>query len=75
MQAKHLLASKGVEFREISVDGDPELRMDMMRKSGQRTVPQIWIGDKHIGGCDDLWALERSGELDLILASTSAVEA
>ena len=67
IQAKQLLISKGVEFREIAVDNNPDLRMEMMQLSGQRTVPQIWIGQKHIGGCDDLYALERSGQLDNIL--------
>lgn len=66
-QAKQLLASKGVKYREIPVDNDPELRLEMMNLSGRRTVPQIWIGDAHVGGCDDLWVLERSGGLDSLL--------
>ncbi|GAA3929332.1 glutaredoxin 3 [Litoribacillus peritrichatus] len=68
-RAKHLLASKSVEFKELIVDGDPELRREMMVKSQQRTVPQIWIGEQHIGGCDDLYALERSDKLDELLSS------
>ena len=68
VQAKQLLDQKRVQYREISVDGDAGLRAEMMQKSGQRTVPQIWVGETHVGGCDDLWALERSGRLDKLLA-------
>ena len=50
------------------MDQQPELRREMMEKSGQRTVPQIWVGDHHVGGCDELFALERKGELDRLLA-------
>lgn len=67
--AKRLLASKGASFREISVVGEPELRQEMMTRSGRFTVPQIFIGGEHVGGCDDLYALERSGKLDPMLAS------
>ena len=70
IQAKRLLSSKGIAYREIPVDGDPELRVEMMNLSGRRTVPQIWIGESHIGGCDELYALERSGQLDAMLAGT-----
>ncbi|PWB37696.1 glutaredoxin 3 [Pseudomonas sp. NDM] len=66
-RAKHLLASKGVAFEEIKVDGKPQLRAEMTQKSGRTSVPQIWIGAKHIGGCDDLYALERAGKLDALL--------
>ncbi|WP_332765557.1 glutaredoxin 3 [Pseudomonas koreensis] len=66
-RAKHLLASKGVAFEEIKVDGKPQLRAEMTRKAGRTSVPQIWIGEKHIGGCDDLYALERAGKLDALL--------
>lgn len=66
-RAKHLLASKGVAFEEIKVDGKPQLRAEMTKKSGRTSVPQIWIGSKHIGGCDDLYALERAGKLDALL--------
>jgi glutaredoxin 3 len=69
VRAKSLLKSKGVPFQEFDVNSDPELRQDMMRKSGRRTVPQIWIGDKHIGGCDELQALERNHKLDKLLFS------
>lgn len=67
IRAKHLLTSKGVTFEEIPVDHNPELRDEMSRKSGQWTVPQIWIGETHVGGCDDLYALERRGRLDQLL--------
>lgn len=63
-----LLDSKKVGYREIAVDGKSELRQEMMQKSGRRTVPQIWIQEQHIGGCDDLFALEHSGKLDQLLS-------
>ncbi len=68
-RAKSLLGSKGVEFTEIKVDGDRAIRQEMMAKSGRHTVPQIWIGDTHVGGCDDLFALEHQGKLDKLLSS------
>jgi len=75
-RAKALLKSMGAAWHEIHVDHDPEKRMEMVERSGRRTVPQIWIGDRHIGGFDDLYALKRSGELDGLLnagdASTAA---
>lgn len=67
IRAKQLLDARGVEYVELSVDGDRELRQEMMDKSGRHTVPQIWIGEKHVGGCDDLMALQRSGALDELL--------
>ena len=68
IRAKHILKSKGVEaIEEIRVDMDPQERMRMMEITGRRTVPQIFIGEKHVGGCDDLYALERAGELDPLL--------
>jgi glutaredoxin 3 len=68
--AKRLLTSKGVAYREIDVGRAPALREEMRVKSGGRnTVPQIWIGDTHVGGCDDLYALDRSGGLDPLLAA------
>lgn len=66
-RAKSLLASKGVRFEEIAVDFDPEKRTEMMQKSGSYTVPQIWIGETHVGGCDELFSLEREGLLDNLL--------
>jgi len=67
IRAKQLLAKKGVAFEEIRVDGQPELRAEMTRKAKRTSVPQIWIGDTHVGGCDDLYALERAGRLDALL--------
>lgn len=68
LRAKHLLKTKGRTFTEINVSGKPDLRLEMERRSGGHTVPQIWIGDVHVGGCDELYALERQGKLDALLA-------
>ncbi|WP_226703587.1 glutaredoxin 3 [Microbulbifer elongatus] len=68
VRAKYLLDNKNVPYTEISVDGDRALRAEMTAKAGRHTVPQIWIGDHHVGGCDELMAIERSGELDKLLA-------
>ncbi|OWJ76948.1 MULTISPECIES: glutaredoxin 3 [Haematobacter] len=66
--AKRLLAKKGVAYREIDVSRDPDLRSAMTRRAGGRhTVPQIFIGDVHVGGSDDLHALEAAGRLDPLL--------
>lgn len=65
--AKRLLSSKGVAFTEIDIQGKPELRAEMIQKSGQFTVPQIWIGEAHIGGFDEMYALEQRGKLDPML--------
>ena len=67
IRAKGLLNSKGISFNEIAVDGDRALREGMARRAGRSSVPQIWIGEQHIGGCDELYALERSGRLDSLL--------
>jgi glutaredoxin 3 len=68
--AKQLLRQKGADFEEIDVSGRSDIRETLREKTGGRsTVPQIWIGDKHVGGCDDLLALERAGGLDALLAS------
>ena len=67
VRAKMLLDSKKVEYQEIAVDYDVEQRQTMQRLSGQRTVPQIWIRDQHVGGCDELYQLEREGALDTLL--------
>ena len=67
-RAKHLLRSKGAKFTEIEVMGNAKARQEAISRSGQSTVPQIWVGDKHVGGCDDLYALERSGQLDKLLS-------
>ncbi len=67
--AKALLAKKGVAFDEVKVDGDRAARQAMSARAGGRTsVPQIFIGDRHVGGCDDLYALNAAGELDPLLA-------
>ncbi len=68
VRAKALLKKKGVDYREINVERDESLRDAMMARSGGRqSVPQIFIGDRHVGGCDDLYALERQGGLDSLL--------
>ncbi|MBV9997238.1 MAG: glutaredoxin 3 [Caulobacteraceae bacterium] len=64
-----LLKRKGVPFTEIEAGMDPEKRQEMMRRSGRSTFPQIFIGERHIGGCDDMMALEHAGELDALLAA------
>ena len=61
------MSKKGIQFREIDVDDDPKLREEMIARSGRRTVPQVFIGDKHVGGCDDLFALDGRGELDRLI--------
>ncbi len=65
--ADRLLQQKGVAVEKIRVDLEPARRAEMIQKSGRRTVPQIWINGLHVGGCDDLYALERAGELDPLL--------
>ncbi|MEM8741548.1 MAG: glutaredoxin 3 [Pseudomonadota bacterium] len=67
--AKRLLSKKGVDFTEISVDGRPDVRGAMIDRAGGKTsVPQIFAGADHLGGCDELYALERDGKLDALLA-------
>ena len=66
-RAKGLLLEKQVAVSEINVDDDAKFREEMVARSARSTVPQIFIGDKHVGGCDDLFALEQSGELDRLL--------
>ncbi len=72
IRAKQILLAKGAEIEEIRVDLDPAQRQAMMEITGRRTVPQIFIGDTHVGGHDDLVALEQRGELDPLLAGTPA---
>jgi len=67
MRARHLLDTKQVVYTDIGVDGRPDLRHEMVERSGRYTVPQIWIGDLHVGGYDDLARLEREGRLDALL--------
>ena len=66
--AKQLLDKKGIKYSEIRVDASPELREEMMKLSGRRTVPQIFINNQSIGGFDELWNLEKNGQLDVKLA-------
>jgi glutaredoxin 3 len=66
-RAKQLLTQKNVAFTEINVDDDAKFREEMISRSDRRTVPQIFIGDTHVGGCDDLFALDGSGELDRLI--------
>ncbi|MGF1591083.1 MAG: glutaredoxin 3 [Pleurocapsa sp.] len=68
IRAKGLLERKGVEYSEYCIDGDEDARDQMrVRANGKSSLPQIFIGDRHIGGCDDLHALESKGELDALL--------
>lgn len=67
--AKRLLDKKGAVYNEINVDAEPGLRQEMMQKTKRRTVPQIYIGEFHVGGFDDLYALEQQSRLDPLLAS------
>jgi glutaredoxin 3 len=68
--AERLLLEKGARIEKIRVDLQPERRAEMMQRSGRRTVPQIWIGERHVGGCDDLYALDAEGQLDPLLQGT-----
>ena len=69
INAERLLVSKGVtQIDKVRVDLDPGRRSEMMERSGRRTVPQIWIGERHVGGFDELRALDQAGELDALLA-------
>jgi glutaredoxin 3 len=69
-RAKALFEEKGVDFDEIIASMDPEMRKQMQERSGGRmTYPQIFVGDRHVGGCDELMALEREGKLDELLAA------
>jgi len=65
--AERLLRAKGVEVEKVRVDLEPQRRMEMMEKTGRRTVPQIYVGETHVGGYDDLAALDRAGKLDPLL--------
>jgi len=68
-RARELFRDRGVTWTEVSVDVDPDKRAEMMARSGRRTVPQIFIGDEHVGGFDDLDALDQEGALDRMLAA------
>jgi len=69
-RAKHLLDSKGVDYKEIAIDfGGPDRQAKIQRANGRTTVPQIFVDGRHVGGCDDLMALERAGRLDELIAA------
>ncbi|AOV15859.1 glutaredoxin 3 [Acidihalobacter aeolianus] len=68
VRARYLLDDKGVAYRDIRIDASRDLRAEMERRSGRTSVPQIFIGDRHIGGYDDMAALDMAGELDPLLA-------
>lgn len=67
MAARNMLNGRNIQYEEIGVDGKPELRREMIALSGRHTVPQIWIGDRHVGGFDDLRLLDSQGRLDKLL--------
>jgi glutaredoxin 3 len=70
IRAKALLKQKGIAFTEYAIDGDELARAAMAKRAnGRRSVPQIFVNDQHLGGCDDLYALERAGKLDALLAA------
>ena len=66
--AKRLLSAKGRDWKEIDIEAEPARRAEMIERSGRRTVPQIFVGERHVGGFDELEALERAGQLDRLLA-------
>ncbi len=70
VRARHLLEEKGVEYTEIRVDLEPHKRSEMIELAGRTSVPQIFINDEHVGGCDDLYALESKGNLNQKLGLT-----
>ena len=70
MRAREMFDVKQISYTDIAVDGSPEKRQEMMERSGRFTVPQIWIGEQHVGGYDDLALLERQGNLDKLLSPT-----
>ncbi len=67
-RARRLLEERGIPFAQIDVEARPQARAEMIERSGRRTVPQIFIGDTHVGGCDDLYALDASGGLERLVA-------
>lgn len=69
IRAKSLLDKKGADYTEYCIDGDEAARDEMAKRAGRRSLPQIFINDKHIGGCDDIHALDRQGKLDGLLAA------
>ena len=76
VRAKTLLSRKGVQVEEINLDGDWEQRQALVKRTGgMRTVPQIWVGTEHVGGCDELYALERGGALEALLDAQGVARA
>ena len=71
IRAERLLEAKGVTVQKVRVDLDPAERVKMMERTGRRTVPQIYVGDTHVGGFDDLYALDQAGKLDPLLNGTA----
>ena len=71
VRAERLLEAKGVTVQKVRVDLDPAERVKMMERTGRRTVPQIYVGDTHVGGFDDLYALDQAGKLDPLLNGTA----
>lgn len=71
VRAKRLLEAKQADYTDVDLAREPGRRAEMMERSGQRTVPQIWIAGQHVGGCDELYALERAGKLDELLDSNN----
>lgn len=71
IRAERLLEAKGVTVQKVRVDLDPAERVKMMERTGRRTVPQIYVGDIHVGGFDDLYALDQAGKLDPLLNGTA----
>ena len=69
LMAERLLRAKGADIEKVRVDLEPERRQEMMTRTGRRTVPQIYVGDRHVGGYDDLAALDRAGGLDPLLGA------
>lgn len=69
LMAERLLRAKGVDIEKVRVDLEPERRQEMMTRTGRRTVPQIYVGERHVGGYDDLAALDRAGGLDPLLSA------
>ncbi len=70
--AKRLLSQLGLDYEETPVDGNPQLRATMQQRSGRHTVPQIWIGDQHVGGYDDLNFIHRNGQLQQLVGDFTA---
>ena len=73
VRAKRLLDAKNAPYTDIDVSGNSALRAEMMQKANAHTVPQIWIAGVHVGGCDDLYQLERAGRLDELLAPSTGL--